>query len=516
MATLEEIRRKAKTAAFAATLSSLSVAQAQEIGSAFSEKDALRMEMKTDAQKADVICENPATYLDVQDTARQKMLNQLHSPVKEEDRIIPLDQTTIGPFPGYVVEEDFGEKRKIYKSDTKDYPTKMERETRIVNTVSDLSPYNNLAYFNPDDTQIYMPKWVLSDEMKEKIADVLNDKPSWQTKLMFSDTAAEIAVINHEAAHSSHHMRGQTNREILESQTADMYVEKDYVTEKVAYSVQYLTLANLWKQCKDAGIETLHDEGKTMPIGDIMSQVPELRKMVEENGFDPKSEQSVAGIVSLACQHWDKDYKEAYGAGQFQDVAELGSSDNIMNQIVSAREQQKIFYDMTKNLHIGGGVRVDIPDECFDMLMPQKEFTQSVTKDQYFSPSTEGLLAIDHYLDSIGIDNDKDKDAYIKQHYEKIVNRSKDADLKLKELMLGCCNKKNNMIYYTDMLQVKETNGIQTISGELGVFAFNKMDERGDNLTGSKEKSAIKEEKGATKKLSIGEISSALYQNMSR
>ena len=60
MATLEEIRRKAKTAAFAATLSSLSVAQAQEIGSAFSEKDALRMEMKTDAQKADVICENPA------------------------------------------------------------------------------------------------------------------------------------------------------------------------------------------------------------------------------------------------------------------------------------------------------------------------------------------------------------------------------------------------------------------------------------------------------------------------
>ena len=182
---------------------------------------------------------------------------------------------------------------------------------------------------------------VLSDEMKEKIADVLNDKPSWSTMLMFDDAAAEIAVTNHEAAHSLHHMRGQTNRDILESQTADMSVEKDYVTEKVAYSVQCLILANLWKQCKD-------------------------------------------------------------------------------------------------------------------------------------------------------------------------------ADLKLKELMLGCCNKKNNMIYYTDMLQVKETNEIQTISGELGVFAFNKMDERGDNLTGSKEKSAIKEEKGATKKLSIGEISSALYQNMSR
>lgn len=117
------------------------------------------MEMKADARKADVICEAPATYLDVQDTARQKMLNQLHSPVKEEDRIIPLDQTAIGSFPGYVVEEDFDEKRKIYKSDTKNYPTKMERETRIVNTVNDIPPFNNLAYFSPDNKKIYMPKW---------------------------------------------------------------------------------------------------------------------------------------------------------------------------------------------------------------------------------------------------------------------------------------------------------------------------------------------------------------------
>lgn len=98
------------------------------------------MEMKADARKADVICEDPATYLDVQDATRQKIFNQLHSTVKEEDRIIPLDQTSNGPFPGYVVEEDFDEKRKIYKSDTKNYPTKMERETRIVNTVTDIPP----------------------------------------------------------------------------------------------------------------------------------------------------------------------------------------------------------------------------------------------------------------------------------------------------------------------------------------------------------------------------------------
>ena len=62
--------------------------------------------------------------------------------------------------------------------------------------------------------------------MREKIADVLNDKPSWSTKLMFDDAAAEIAVTNHEAAHSLHHMRGQTNRDILESQTADISVEQ--------------------------------------------------------------------------------------------------------------------------------------------------------------------------------------------------------------------------------------------------------------------------------------------------
>ena len=75
---------------------------------------------------------------------------------------------------------------------------------------------------------------------------------------------------------------------------------------------------------------------------------------------------------------------------------------------------------------------------------------------------------------------DKDKDKYLKTQFANIVNRSDDADLKLKELMLACCNKDNNMIYYTDKLQVRNQGGIQTVSNDLGktTYALSRMDER--------------------------------------
>ena len=171
---------------------------------------------------------------------------------------------------------------------------------------------------------------------------------------------------------------------------------------------------------------------------------------------------------------------------------------------------------MTKNLDIGYGTKIDIPDDCVALMMPKKEITQQITASaNSFSPCTDGLLAIDRYLEELGLKNDKDKDQYLKKQFANIVNRSDDADLKLKELMLACCNKDNNMIYYTDKLQVRNQGGIQTVSNDLGktTYALSRMDERSDFANNqTKGKARTQKEENETKILTPADISRAFYQ----
>lgn len=100
-----------------------------------------------------------------------------------------------------------------------------------------------------------------------------------------------------------------------------MFVEKDYVTEKTAYAVQCLTLANIWKNCKDSGMEMIEINGEKKPVGEILSQVPGLRDTVEKNRltrFLPNLQQS----NPASSAHWDKHYLPGYSEGQFSDAAE--------------------------------------------------------------------------------------------------------------------------------------------------------------------------------------------------
>lgn len=82
--------------------------------------------------------------------------------------------------------------------------------------------------------------------------NLINEKMphTWDAKLINGDQAAEIAAERHENTHFLHDARGQTDSEKRLNNTPDMFVEKDYVTEKTAYAVQCLTLANIWKTVK--------------------------------------------------------------------------------------------------------------------------------------------------------------------------------------------------------------------------------------------------------------------------
>jgi len=513
MATFDEIKEKAKTAAMVIALGSAPAMQAQEAHPNMPEKEAVRLEMKQDAKRADFIRENPETYLKVKEDQGNRLVQQLQMPVADDNKKIAETETAIGPFPGFVIEEELDTDYKKYKSNFKSPKNEIERETRNVQTKEDYN-YDNMAFYDPSDKKVHMPKWNVSKE----ILDILNERipNSWDLHLMSNNPTAEIAAERHENTHFVHDARGQIDEDSRLYQTADMKVEKDYVTEKTAYTVQCLTLANIWRNCKASGMETIELNGEKRPIGEIMDIVPGLRDSVEKNGFNPAFPEDIGRIARLASEHWDKEYLPGYSSEQFSDVARSGTSSNIVNSIIAAREQQQILKDMTKNLDIGYGTKIDIPDDCVALMMPKKEIIQQITASaNSFSPSTDGLLAIDRYLEERGLKNDKDKDQYLKTQFANIVNRSDDADLKLKELMLACCNKDNNMIYYTDKLQVRNQGGIQTVSNDLGktTYALSRMDERSNFANDqTKGKERAQKEENETKILTPADISRAFYQ----
>lgn len=508
MATLDEMKRKTRTTAMMVALSGMTLAQAQD--NAVAEVDTIRSEMSLDARQADIVRENPRTYLDVKTNIEKKLSAQFNSPVLDINRQVPTEKTVIGPFPGFVATDELDTDFKKYKSNLKSINPEIVHDIREVTSKDDLFEYNGLAHFDPNDTKIYQPQWLISKELQEEIQKL---SPSWTSNLLLGDIPANIATFYHEKAHSFHHIRGQTDVMLRNYQTPDMRVEKNFVTEKVAYTIQCLSLANIWKHCKDAGIETIELNQTKKNLSDILNPIPELKEEIEKNGFDYNSAASLSRVINIAAKSWDNDYLDTYTHSQFIDEARNAGSSNIMNQIIAAREHKQILIDMTKNLDIGYGVKIDIPDDCIPLIMPTKDFTQNLTS-RYtsFSPSTDGLLAIDNYLNTLNIKSDKEKDKYIRKHYENIVNRSADADLKLKNLMLRCCNKNNNMIYYTDNIQERNIDGIQTISPDLGknTYTISRLDERIDQVQ-KREKSIENSDHKSpkTKVLTLAEISSA-------
>lgn len=86
MATFDEIKEKAKTAAMVIALGSTPAMQAQEAHPNMPEKEAVRLEMKQDAKRADFIRENPETYLKVKEDQGNRLVQQLQMPVADDNK----------------------------------------------------------------------------------------------------------------------------------------------------------------------------------------------------------------------------------------------------------------------------------------------------------------------------------------------------------------------------------------------------------------------------------------------
>lgn len=86
MATFDEIKEKAKTAAMVIALGSAPAMQAQEAHPNMPEKEAVRLEMKQDAKRADFIRENPETYLKVKEDQGNRLVQQLQMPVADDNK----------------------------------------------------------------------------------------------------------------------------------------------------------------------------------------------------------------------------------------------------------------------------------------------------------------------------------------------------------------------------------------------------------------------------------------------
>lgn len=70
-------------------------------------------------------------------------------------------------------------------------------------------------------------------------------------------------------------------------------------------------------------------------------------------------------------------------------------------------------------------------------------------------PSDEEIFAINNYLEKKGITEDAAKDAYLKKAFTDIVNRSPEADMELKKLLMGA----NGSVKYTDGLTASPVPG---------------------------------------------------------
>ena len=85
-------------------------------------------------------------------------------PVADDNKKIAETETAIGPFPGFVIEEELDTDYKKYKSNFKSPKNEIERETRNVQTKEDYN-YDNMAFYDPSDKKVHMPKWNVSKEI---------------------------------------------------------------------------------------------------------------------------------------------------------------------------------------------------------------------------------------------------------------------------------------------------------------------------------------------------------------
>lgn len=386
-----------------------------------------------------------------------RLNQQISVPVTEDTRLIPIDRTSVGPFYGSI--EPYHEE---VTEPTNLKPTIIQ-EQRIINTPEDMDKYSDLAHQNGDN--IVMPNYQLSEDLANKIKDIHNKHT---VEYLNGNPAAQLSVYFHELAHYNREHKQIQN---IPNGNAETNLALNYTDEKSAYVAQNIALVNIYNHCKERNIEYFVYKDTKIKTDELLDMYPNLRECVEKNGTDLTSKKSLTAIAKTASEVWDKDALPAYANSEFLEYI-YESNRSIVEQIQAVKDGQKAMSEQLKDIDIGYGMKIDLPDECKSFIYPDKQFIQNfiLENEDGGHPSNDGLLAIDAYLEKQGLKTNEEKDEYIRNQYSKIVNREPDADTTLKDLLLNAELNPNNdrRIYYTDGLLQKNINGVAMVSENNG------------------------------------------------
>ena len=394
-------------------------------------------------------------------TDARRINEQLSTPVSESNRSLPIYKTCVGPFIGH--SEPYQENEKAKKQDPK--KPDIVRPVRPLNSAEDLRSYTELANQNGDN--IRLPDYQLSPELYEKLKNV---KGNHQVEYLKGNPVAQLSTYFHELTHFNRTQKGINEPGNANSETV---LTMNYVDEKSAYIAQNIAVVNIYNQCKKSGAEYFTYKDIKIKTEELLDIHPNLRECVEKNGSDLSDKNTLIAISKTAAEQWDKDSLPSYAAkkDEFSQFATEGNC-SVIKQIKAVKDGQNAISEQLKDIDIGYGMKIDLPDECKSFIYPDKKFIQDfiLNNVEGTHPSNEGLLAIDAYLEKRGLITNEAKDKYIREQYEKIVNRVPDADNTLKDLMLNAELNPNNKktIAYTDGLIEKNENGKQVVSNDNG------------------------------------------------
>ena len=295
-------------------------------------------------------------------------------------------------------------------------------------------------------------------------------------------TVNKMASLYHEIAHRKHNLYDNM------SQLAHP-VDKckaDRLTEKIAKSVEYNYIAQLYSTFKKQKIKNIEIDGEVKPIDSILDHYPELKEYLAKNNYSPDKRKDVERVTEIASKVWDEKYKEQYKAQHIEN-SKMHNAVNIFDAIESDKETYDIVaQSMLKNIYIGSNTNIDLShcrnllddmsdQEALQILENVPARSQKVLSSRECNFPIKEVVEISDYLETQGLKTSEEKLAYVQKNFDAICLRNGEYDETLKNILLKYGEEENNRentkgIEYADgMREWYDEKGNHCIFGEEGL-----------------------------------------------
>ncbi len=348
-----------------------------------------------------------------------------------------------------------------------------------------------------DGDAYHLPKYVLSDELKNELKEEL-DANNTAVAYVLGSPIADLMVKTHEVdVHGLHFAQNSVGNS---GDTPYMAFVTNEMTEKLATISEYLVLAELYTNLKNAGVENFEDKEKGLiPLDNILDMKPDLKEYILKNGFDINDKECIKDIAKMGADYWDKNLSEAYN-NQSERATYDSEQSSLIGMVKAAREWEERKEMMLSGININGK-EVDIPKECLDFIVPSDEKAGKILGNEKYI-SNEDLLKIDKHLDSLGLKSDEEKSNYLLEQAIHITSRHPEADLKLRDILLECENgsRHDKTITYSDGIKDTFNNdGTVSITNKEGNISYNTSKDELNEINNNKENDVEKTNKKSPK-----------------